>query len=167
MLLSISWSNVADNLSLTVTLPFLVGCLNCLWLPFCAIKIHPSAFNINRISLTLYLFILQRYKILYQILQKILLLSNLLTDKISYECVTGFQMKHFLATKCPLQFSWTAFCQKMLQVFHGGRIPRNPLGRSAPKTAGHSKVNLSCFSSTNAPWATCGQAHRTTWMMPR
>ncbi len=34
----------------TVTKPFLVGCLNCLWLPFCLTWYHPSSFDIRIIS---------------------------------------------------------------------------------------------------------------------
>lgn len=57
MQFKINWSSVADGFSFTVTLPFLVGCLNCLWLPLWSARYQPSASSILITSETLYLFI--------------------------------------------------------------------------------------------------------------
>ena len=58
MLFSKNWSKVSLGFPLTVTLPFLSGCLNCRWSPLVYIRIQPSSCSILITSLTLYFFIM-------------------------------------------------------------------------------------------------------------
>ena len=70
------FSSICDSVSfgwpLTVTRPFWVGCLNCLWLPSYATRYHPSFCSILKTSVTFVTshiksnFVPQRYMIIYQ-----------------------------------------------------------------------------------------------------